>query len=140
MLIVASVAAWWLAGNIWQWTLPAIPLAPYRSEISPTVAAKDLASRHTFGTATASSQGNQGSSLENTDRMRLMGVIFSSQPAETGAVIAINAQQPVFVRLGGEVTQGRRLVSVSAREVEIEGGGQRQRIGLPEKALPVVRK
>lgn len=134
-----SVGAWalalliaaWLAAA-WYWRIKAPPLAarPQTNLIDPTVASRDVASRHLFGEAPALPAG--GVPAQPQSHFALVGVAAHSGTSPGFVVLQEDGKVAQGFVLGEEVSPGVKLAKITADSVELERGGARETLRLPE--------
>jgi hypothetical protein len=126
LLWVCAIAlwAWFAAGWYWRLSAPPAASAPNQVATDPTVAARDVATRHLFGEVVVQMQAVVAS------RFSLLGVAAHSRKSPGWAIISEDGKPAQGFVQGDEITSGVKLVAVLPDGVEIERNGSRERIPL----------
>lgn len=125
-LAVIALWAWFAAGWYWRLSAPPAAVAPNQLITDPTLAARELAARHLFGEVVVQQQA------VTVSRYTLVGVAAHSRKSPGWAVIAEDGKPAQGFVLGDEIAPGVKLVGVLPDSVEIDRGGNRERIMLSE--------
>ena len=128
LLWLAAIALWaWFAAS-WYWRLsaPQSASAPNQVATDPTVAAREVGTRHLFGEIVVQQQ------VVAASRYTLVGVAAHSRKSPGWAVISEDGKPAQGFVLGDEIAPGIKLVSVQPDSVELDRGGTREPIMLSE--------
>jgi general secretion pathway protein C len=129
-IAIIALLAWTGARIFWSFTAPATSEPAIAVDTDPSRVAQAIAARHLFGDAVA--LGAAVVVVETT--IKLDGVVAPTRPGQIGiAIVSSQGKPAVAVRVGEEIMPGVTLHRVLARSVEIERGGQIQRLTLPER-------
>lgn len=126
LLWICAIAlwAWFAAGWYWRLSAPSPAAAPNQVATDPSVAAREIATRHLFGEIVVQTQEVVAS------RFNLIGVAAHSAKSPGWAIIGENDKPAQGFVQGDEIATGVKLVAVLPDAVEIERGGSRERIPL----------
>lgn len=98
--------------------------------VAPTAQATRLAVTSSAQTLALFGQPNAPRAVASSLNLRLQAS-FLRRPAEQSSALIASAGQPARrLQVGALIQPGVRLVSIQARQVELEVHGQRQRLGL----------
>ena len=126
---VFLLAAWIIAGWLWDLAAPAPYAPPLAASADAQKAADAVAARHWFGSAAvAPGTGEHAASYQ------LLGAMTGSGNKPGFAIISENGRPPVPVLEGEEFAPGVRLERVLPRAVELRRQGTTERLELPEKS------
>ncbi len=126
---VFLLAAWIIAGWIWDLAAPAPYAPPLAVAADSQKAADAVAARHWFGSdAVAPGDGKHVASYQ------LLGAMTGSGNKPGFAIISETGKPPMPVVEGEEFAPGVRLERVLPRAVEVRRQGATERLELPEKS------
>ena len=134
----------WLAALMWAvaaagavyWGL--LLAAPQAVPVMGLSSAQGVQSQPTPAVARAlgvAAAAPQAAPSANSARYQLLGVIASSK-GQGSALIAVDGQAPKAYRVGQEVSEGLKLVSLTPRQARLESSGQALVLDLPANAVP----
>ena len=126
------------ASLAWQgWQLHSL-LQPTNGAVAPTTQATRLAVSPSSQTLALFGQP-ANTPLRNASLDLRLQACFLRQPAEQSSALIARAGQPARrLQVGALIQPGVRLLSIQARQMELDVNGQRQRLGLyrtPPQAL-----
>lgn len=72
---------------------------------------------------------------QGIDKLLVKGIFAADNPEEGAAIIAKKGQTPKLYVVGDKLPGGTQLVAVRETEIEVDAGGERSIVRLPEKHL-----
>ena len=114
----------------WTWLLIAPAPVARAAPVATTEGRLDGAFR-LFGDVQATGTG----AVQVASSVRLLGVVAASAGHPAYAVVRMESNEVLAVRIGKELAPGLRLAEVHADHIVLERGGVRQSVGWPDRNM-----
>ena len=127
------------AASVVYWML--LMMAPRSVPVVGLISSPELQSQSTPSVAKAlgDAAAVPQAPVQNSAQYKLLGVIASGT-GQGSALIAVDGQPPKAFRVGQEVNDGLKLVSLTPRQARLQSSGQALVLDLPVSGTPLNSK
>jgi type II secretory pathway component PulC len=132
--LLFALGCWALAELAWSFHLPA-PTPSKNLSSRPGAVAEKIGPGVIFATRTAPSAPDAVATADAMPALRLLGVLYSTNPAATRAIVQREGDsRPLIVKMGAAIDSGTTVGRVEPKQISLSIQGRESLLRLPERA------